>query len=91
MILFISKKLNSKSAADVSLRTKSSKMDNENNLNFTGSKIEFMSINIDEDVIDVYLLHNKVKVKSNNPKSPNYYRINIKDIGVYSTNNKHKI
>ena len=82
MILFISKKLNSKSAADVSLRTKSSKMDNENNLNFTGSKIEFMSINIDEDVIDVYLLHNKVKVKSNNPKSPNYYRINIKDIGV---------
>ena len=82
MILFISKKLNSKSAADVSLRTKSSKMDNENNINFTGSKIEFMSINIDEDVIDVYLLHNKVKVKSNNPSSPNYYRINIKDIGV---------
>jgi hypothetical protein len=39
MILFISKKLNSKSAADVSLRTKSSKMDNENNINFTGSKI----------------------------------------------------
>ena len=71
MILFISKKLNSKSAADVSLRTKSSKMDNENNINFTGSKIEFMSINIDEDVIDVYLLHNKVKVKSNNPSSPN--------------------
>mgnify|MGYP002624062989 CR=1 FL=1 len=82
MILFISKKLNSKSAADVSLRTKSSKIDNENNINFTGSKIEFMSINIDEDVIDVYLLHNKVKVKSNNPGSPNYYRINIKDIGV---------
>ena len=64
------------------MKTKPSTLDNKNELNFSNSKIDFMSINIDEDIIDVYLLQNNIKVKSNNPEIPNYYRINIKDIGV---------
>ena len=41
-----------------------------------------MSINIDEDYIDIFLLHNNKKLKSNNPELTNYYRIISKDIGV---------
>ena len=41
-----------------------------------------MSINIDEDIIDVFLLYNNKKVKSINPDNDNYYRIIAKDIGV---------
>ena len=41
-----------------------------------------MSINIDEDYIDIFLLHNNKKINSNNPDSLNYYRIITKDIGV---------
>ncbi len=41
-----------------------------------------MSINIDEDYIDIFLLHNNKKLKSNNPELTNYYRIITKDIGV---------
>ena len=41
-----------------------------------------MSINIDEDYIDIFLLHNNKKVNSNSPDSLNYYRIITKDIGV---------
>ena len=41
-----------------------------------------MSMNVDEDFIEIYLLHNNEKVKSNNPDLPNYYRIIAKDIGV---------
>ena len=40
-----------------------------------------MSINIDQDYIDVFLLHNNIKVKSTSD-APNYYRIITKDIGV---------
>ena len=40
-----------------------------------------MSINIDQDYIDVFLLHNSTKVKSAS-NAPNYYRIITKDIGV---------
>ena len=40
-----------------------------------------MSINIDEDYIDIFLLHNNKKVNSNS-NSQNYYRIITKDIGV---------
>ena len=41
-----------------------------------------MSINIDEDIIDVFLLYNNKKVKSVNEGMNNYYRIICKDIGV---------
>ena len=41
-----------------------------------------MSINIDEDYIDIFLLYNNKKLKSNNPELTNYYRIITKDIGV---------
>ena len=41
-----------------------------------------MSINIDEDIIDVFLLLNNKKVMSKNPDMNNYYRIIAKDIGV---------
>ena len=40
-----------------------------------------MSINIDEDYIDIFLLHNNKKIKSNS-NNENYYRIVLKDIGV---------
>ena len=41
-----------------------------------------MSVNVNEDIIDVFLLYKNNKVKSNNSQLPNYYRINMKDIGV---------
>jgi len=41
-----------------------------------------MSINIDEDYIDIFLLYNNKKLKSNNPELTNYHRIITKDIGV---------
>ena len=40
-----------------------------------------MSINIDEDYIDIFLLHNSKKITSKSG-SQNYYRIITKDIGV---------
>ena len=40
-----------------------------------------MSINIDEDYIDIFLMHNNKKVNSNSD-SPNYHRIITKEIGV---------
>ena len=43
-----------------------------------------MSINIEEDYIDVFLLHNNQKVLAEG-KAPNYYRIISKDIGVKDT------
>ena len=80
-ILFVSKKLKSYGQG-VSVKTKKAKLDNENNINFSNSKIEFMSINIDEDYIDIFLLHNSKKVNSSSSDSINYYRIITKDIGV---------
>ena len=41
-----------------------------------------MSININEDVIDIFLLHNSKKIISNDTSLQNYYRIIAKDIGV---------
>ena len=43
-----------------------------------------MNINIDEDCIDVFLLHNNQKILAKG-KAPNYYRIISKDIGVKDT------
>ena len=56
--------------------------DSQNKLDFSNSKIHFTSINVDEYIIDVFLLYNNNKVKSANPSLPNYYRFNTKDIGV---------
>jgi len=69
----------------VSIKTKKSKIDNENNVDFSSSKIEFMSININEDIIDIFLLHNSKKMLSNDSSLQNYYRIIAKDIGVKDT------
>ena len=80
-ILFVSKKQNSNQPG-VSMRSKKSLLDSQNNLNFSSSKIQFMSINIDKDIIDVFLLLNNKKVLSQNPDVNNYYRIIAKDIGV---------
>ena len=51
-------------------------------MDFSNSKIHFTSINVDEYIIDVFLLYNNNKVKSADPSLPNYYRFNTKDIGV---------
>ena len=65
----------------VSIKTKKSKIDEDNNVDFSNSKIEFMSVNINQDIIDIFLLHNSKKIQSND-SSPNYYRLIAKDIGV---------
>ena len=65
----------------MSLKTKKAKIDNENNIDFSNSKIEFNSMNISTDAIDIYLLHNSKKILSKN-KNQNYYRIIAKNIGV---------
>ena len=80
----MNKKLN-KNDPGVSIKTKKSKIDNENNVDFSSSKIEFMSININEDIIDIFLLHNSKKMLSNDSSLQNYYRIIAKDIGVKDT------
>ena len=64
------------------MRTRKSFLDSQKKLNFPNSKIEFMSINVEEDIIDVFLLVNNKKVISKNPGVKNYYRIIAKDIGV---------
>ena len=79
-IEFVNKKLK-KNSASVTVKTKKSKIDNENIINFTNSKIEFTSINIDEDIIDIFLLHNSKRLISNS-SSNNYFRIIAKDIGI---------
>ena len=76
----MNKKIN-KNDPGVSIKTKKSKIDNDNNINFSNSKIEFMSVNINLDVIDIFLLHNSKKILSQD-SSPNYYRLIAKDIGV---------
>ena len=80
----MNKKLN-KNEPGGSVKTKKSKIDNENNVDFSNSKIEFTSININEDIIDIFLLHNSKKMKSNDSSLQNYYRIIAKDIGVKDT------
>ena len=80
-ISFVSRKPNSNQAG-VSIKSRKSFLNSENKLDFSSSKIQFMSINIDEDIIDVFLLYNNKKVKSVNPNLNNYYRIITKDIGV---------
>ena len=82
-LLFVSKKFKSPGQG-VSVKSKRAKLDENSNINFSNSKIEFMSINIDEDYIDVFLLHNNNKIKSKF-EAPNYYRIIAKDIGVKET------
>ena len=65
----------------MTVKTKKSKINDENKINFSNSKIEFTSININEDIIDIFLLHNSKRVISNSTNK-NYYRITAKDIGV---------
>ena len=77
---FVKKKLKGYGQG-VSVKSKTGKIDNENNINFSSSKIEFMRINIDEDYIDIFLVLNIKRVKSANPDQPNYYRIIMKYIG----------
>ena len=77
----MNKKLNS-SEAGVSMKSKKSYLNDNNSLDFSNSKIQFMSCNVDKDIIDIYLLYNSKKVKSADSSTPNYYRIITKDIGV---------
>ena len=37
-----------------SVKSKKSQIDNENNIDFSNSKINFMSMNVDEDFIETY-------------------------------------
>ena len=39
-------------------------------------------MNIDQDIIDLYILYNGVKIKSKDSESINYHRIICKDIGI---------
>ena len=51
-------------------------------MDFSDSKIEFKSFNVDEDIIDIYILYNSQRIKSKNTESINYHRIIAKDIGL---------
>ena len=65
-----------------SLKTKKEKLNEEKRLNFSDSKIIFNNINIDEDIIDIFLLYNGEIVKSLKSDTKNYYRIVSKIIGL---------
>ena len=51
-------------------------------LNFSDSKIKFDNININEDIIDIYLLYNGEIVNSKKPDSKNFHRIVVSEIGI---------
>ena len=57
-------------------------MDLKRDLNFAGSTIEIKGINIEEDYIEVYILHNGLKVQSKVSGEPNCAVIHPSDIGV---------
>ena len=65
-----------------SLKTKKEKLNSEKRLNFSESKIIFNNINIDEDIIDIFLLYNGEIVKSSKSDTRNYYRIISNQIGL---------
>ena len=64
------------------MKTKKAFLNDESDISFPNSKIQFNSININEDVVDVYILYNGKKLESLDSESPNFYRINPKDIGI---------
>ena len=64
------------------MKSKQAFFGNGSNISFPNSKIQFNSINVDEDIFDVYILYNNKKLQNLNSSSPNYYRIYAKDIGV---------
>ena len=80
-ILITNKKINS-SKTGSSIKSKKAYLSEGNNISFQNSKILFNSININEDVFDIFILYNNDKVKNTNSNSSNYYRISAKDIGV---------
>ena len=64
------------------MKSKQAFFRNGSNISFPNSKIQFNSINVDEDIFDVYILYNNKKLQNLNSSNPNYYRIYAKDIGV---------
>ena len=67
----------------VSIKSKKAFLNDQNNISFPNSKIQFNSINVNEDVFDVYILYNNKKLKStSSDNNINCYRIFAKDIGV---------
>jgi hypothetical protein len=50
-------------------------LDAKNYLNFSGETIEIKDMNINEDIIEVYLLQDNKKIKSNKPEQLNYCKI----------------
>lgn len=65
-----------------SIKTKKSKLNSEKRLSFSDSKIIFNNINIDEDIIDIFLLYNGEIVKSLKTDTKNYYRLVSSQIGL---------
>jgi len=80
-ILITNKKINS-SKTGSSIKSKKAFLSEGNNISFQNSKILFNSINVNEDVFDIFILYNNDKVKNTNSNSSNYYRISAKDVGV---------
>jgi hypothetical protein len=80
-ILIDNRKINS-SKTGMSIRSKKAFLSEGKNINFQNSKIQFYSINVKEDVFDVYILYKGQKIKNTNSNEINYYRILAKDIGV---------
>ena len=64
------------------MKSKKAYFKNGNEFTFPNSNIQFSSINVNDDVFDVYILYNNKKIQSSNSGSVNYYRIFAKDIGV---------
>ena len=80
-ILFISKKIKNNQTGD-SIKTRKTYLNSEKNLDFSDSRIVFNNFDVDEDMIDIYILYNGEKIKSKKAESINYHRINAKDIGI---------
>ena len=66
----------------MSIRSKKAFLSEGKDINFQNSKIQFNSINVNEDVFDVYILYKDQKIKNTNSNEINYYRILAKEIGV---------
>jgi hypothetical protein len=79
--LFESKNSSNENVVE-SLKTKKAKLNSEKRLNFSDSKILFNHINLDDDIIDIFLLYNGEIVKSLKSDSKNYYRIVSNQIGL---------
>jgi hypothetical protein len=60
-ILFVNTKEKSNNMG-VSIKSKKAFLNDQNNISFPNSKIQFNSINVNEDVFDVYILYNNKKL-----------------------------